>query len=156
MRRQVCVLNGPNLNMLGKREPHLYGHTTLAEVEQHCLKLAEELELELFFAQSNAEFHLIDWLHEAREKQASVIINPAGLSFRSIPLLDALKILEQPIYEVHITNIHQRGELYQHSLVSQVARVVICGAGTFGYELALRAAADEFATRPTDRQGALS
>jgi len=141
----VYVLNGPNLNMLGKREPHLYGHTTLAEVEQECAKVAEELGLGMFFGQSNAEFQLIDWIHEAREKPAGVVINPAGLSFRSIPLLDSLKILEQPIVEIHITNIHQRESIYQESLVSKAATTVICGAGAFGYELALRAMANEFA-----------
>ena len=142
MTRNVYVLNGPNLNMLGKREPHLYGHTTLAEVELQCVKLASELGLEMFFGQSNAEHQLIDWIHEARERPAGVVINPAGLSFRSIPLLDALKILEQPIVEIHVTQIHKRGELYRESLVSTVSDVVICGAGTFGYELALRAMAD--------------
>jgi 3-dehydroquinate dehydratase-2 len=141
--QHVYVLNGPNLNMLGKREPHLYGHTSLAEVEQHCGKLAEELGMKMFFGQSNAEHQLIDWLHEAREKPAGVVINPAGLSFRSIPLLDALKILEQPIVEIHITNIHKRESLYHESLVSKAATAVICGAGVFGYELALRAMANE-------------
>ena len=143
MSRQVFVLNGPNLNMLGKREPHLYGRTTLVEVEQQCRTLADELGLEIFFGQSNAEHQLIDWIHEARETPAGVVINPAGLSFRSIPLLDALKILEQPIVEIHITNIHKRESLYQESLVSKAATAVICGAGAFGYELALRAMANE-------------
>jgi 3-dehydroquinate dehydratase II len=129
--------------MLGKREPHLYGHTSLAKVEQHCGKLAEELGMKMFFGQSNAEHQLIDWLHEAREKPGGVVINPAGLSFRSIPLLDALKILEQPIVEIHITNIHKRESLYHESLVSKAATAVICGAGVFGYELALRAMANE-------------
>jgi 3-dehydroquinate dehydratase II len=144
MAGHVYVLNGPNLNMLGKREPHLYGHTTLAEVEQECGKVAAELGLDMFFGQSNAEHQLIDWIHEAREKPAGVVINPAGLSFRSIPLLDSLKILEQPIVEIHITNIHKRESLYQDSLMSRAATAVICGAGTFGYELALRTMANEF------------
>jgi 3-dehydroquinate dehydratase-2 len=141
--QHVYVLNGPNLNMLGKREPHLYGRTTLVEVEQQCRTLAHELGLEIFFGQSNAEHQLIDWIHEARETPAGVVINPAGLSFRSIPLLDALKILEQPIVEIHITNIHKRESLYHESLVSKAATAVICGAGAFGYELALRAMANE-------------
>jgi len=143
MTRHVYVVNGPNLNMLGKREPHLYGHTSLAEVEQQCGKLAEELGLEMFFGQSNAEHQLVDWIHEAHEKPAGVVINPAGLSFRSIPLLDALKILQRPIVEIHITNIHKRESLYHESLVSKAATAVICGAGTFGYELALRTMANE-------------
>ena len=142
MTRTVYVLNGPNLNMLGRREPHLYGHTTLAEVEQRCAKLASELGLEMVFGQSNAEHQLIDWIHEAGERPAGVVINPAGLSFHSIPLLDALKILEQPIVEIHVTQIHKRGGIYRESLVSTVSDVVICGAGTFGYELALRAMVD--------------
>ncbi len=142
MTRHVSVLNGPNLNMLGKREPHLYGHTSLAEVEQRCADLASTLGLDMFFGQSNAEHQLIDWIHEARERPAGVVINPAGLSFSSIPLLDALKILEQPIVEIHVTQIHKRGGLYRESLVSTVSDVVICGAGAFGYELALRAMAD--------------
>jgi 3-dehydroquinate dehydratase II len=142
MTRYVSVLNGPNLNMLGKREPHLYGHTSLAEVEQQCAKLASELGLEMFFGQSNAEHQLIDWIHQARERPAGVVINPAGLSFSSVPLLDALKILEQPIVEIHVTQIHKRGGLYKESLVSTVSDVVICGAGAFGYDLALRAMAD--------------
>jgi 3-dehydroquinate dehydratase II len=139
MTRPVSVLNGPNLNMLGRREPHLYGAVTLDGVRERCAEVAAELGLDLFFAQSNAEHQLIDWLHEARERGAGVVLNPAGLSFRSIPLLDAVKIVEQPVVEVHITNIHSRDELYRHSLISQAVATVIAGAGTFGYELALRA-----------------
>jgi 3-dehydroquinate dehydratase-2 len=142
MTHPIFVLNGPNLNMLGKREPQLYGSTTLAEVEKQCAELAPQLGLDMFFAQTNAEYQLIDWLHEAREKSAGVVINPAGLSFASIPLLDALKILERPLVEIHVTQIHKRGGIYKESLVSTVSDVVICGAGTFGYELALRAIAD--------------
>lgn len=137
--RNVLVLNGPNLNMLGKREPELYGAVTLPEVEARCRAVADELGLELDFRQSNWEGQLVDWLQEARETPAAVVVNPAGLSFRSIPLIDALKIVEQPIVEVHVTNIHRREEQYRHSLVSPVATGVIAGLGTFGYELALRA-----------------
>jgi len=144
MPRNVFVLNGPNLNMLGKREPHLYGSTTLPQVEEMCRKAADELGLTLFFAQSNAESQIIDWLHEARELPAAVVINPAGLSFGSIPVLDALKIVEQPIIEVHITNIHQRETLYQHSIMSRAATGVVCGLGTYGYVVALQAIAQEF------------
>jgi len=146
MRANVFVLNGPNLNLLGIREPHLYGSTTLAEVEQSCRRVAGELGLECEFRQTNHEGVMVDWVQEARERAAAVVINPAGLSFRSIPLLDALKSLEQPIAEVHVTNIHRRDPLYQHSLVSLAATGVICGFGAFGYELAIRALAQRLTT----------
>jgi len=139
MNDTLYILNGPNLNLLGVREPKLYGSTTLAQVEQLCHRVAGELELRCEFRQTNHEGVMVDWVHEAREKAAAVVINPAGLSFRSIPLLDALKALDKPIAEVHITNIHRRDELYQKSLVSLAATGVICGFGVFGYELAIRA-----------------
>jgi 3-dehydroquinate dehydratase II len=141
MNDTVYVLNGPNLNLLGVREPHLYGSTTLAEVEQLCRSTAQELGLACEFRQSNHEGVLVDWVQEARERACAVVINPAGLSFRSIPLLDALKTLDQPIAEVHLTNIHRRDPLYQHSLVSLAATGVIAGFGPQGYELAIRAVA---------------
>jgi 3-dehydroquinate dehydratase II len=144
----VFVLNGPNLNLLGVREPHLYGSTTLAQVEQMCRRVAGELQLGCEFRQSNHEGVLVDWVQEARERRAAVVINPAGLSFRSIPLLDALKALERPIAEVHITNIHRRDTLYQQSLISLAATGVICGFGPFGYELAIRAVAHQLANAP--------
>jgi 3-dehydroquinate dehydratase-2 len=149
MSKPVYVLNGPNLNLLGIREPHLYGSTTLAQVEQLCHRVAGELGLECEFRQTNHEGVLVDWVQEARERAAGIVINPAGLSFRSIPLLDALKALDRPIAEVHVTNIHRRDALYQHSLVSLAATGVICGFGPFGYELALRALAQQLATAPT-------
>jgi len=138
MSHVVYILNGPNLNLLGVREPHLYGHTTLAEVEQLCRRVTAELGLACEFRQTNHEGVMVDWVQEAREKAAAVVINPAGLSFRSIPVLDALKTLDQPIAEVHVTNIHRRDALYQKSLVSLAATGVICGFGPFGYELAIR------------------
>jgi 3-dehydroquinate dehydratase-2 len=141
----VYVLNGPNLNLLGLREPHLYGKETLAGVEARCRRVTAELGLACEFRQSNHEGVLVDWVQEARERAAAVVINPAGLSFRSIPLLDALKALDRPLAEVHITNIHRRDPLYQHSLVSLAATGVICGFGPFGYELAIRAVADQLA-----------
>ena len=145
MKDSIFVLNGPNLNLLGVREPHLYGSTTLAQVEQLCRQVAGELGLACEFRQSNHEGHLVDWVQEARDRGAAVVINPAGLSFRSIPLLDALKTLEKPIAEVHITNIHRRDALYQQSLVSLAATGVICGFGPYGYELAIRAVARQMA-----------
>jgi 3-dehydroquinate dehydratase-2 len=141
MTATVHILNGPNLNLLGVREPHLYGHTTLAQVETRCLALASELGLRCVFRQSNHEGVLVDWVQEARAAGAAVIINPAGLSFRSIPLLDALKTLDLPVIEVHITNIHRRDAHYQHSLTALAATGVICGLGPQGYELALHAIA---------------
>jgi 3-dehydroquinate dehydratase-2 len=145
MSAPIYVLNGPNLNLLGVREPHIYGHTTLAQIEQSCRRLAGELGHACEFRQTNHEGVLVDWLHEARDKAAAVAINPAGLSFRSIPLLDALKALDKPIAEIHLSNIHRREPLYQQSLVSLAATGVICGFGAFGYELALRALAQRLA-----------
>ncbi len=140
MPRKLFVLNGPNLNMLGLREPELYGTETLEDVRVLCDRVAEELGFELFFAQSNAEHEIVGWVHDAFRERATVVINPAGFSFRSVALLDALHMLSTPIVEVHITNIHARDAVHQHSLISSVARVVIAGAGTYGYELAIRAA----------------
>ena len=148
MKRYVFILNGPNLNLLGKREPHLYGYTTLAEIETRCREVADQLEFELFFAQSNVEGDLINWVHQAHEKPAAMVINPAGLSFFSVPLLDSLKTLSEPIVEVHITNIHRREPLYHHSIISQYASTgVICGLGPFGYEAALLFLAGKFQAR---------
>lgn len=141
----LYVLNGPNLNLLGVREPHLYGSTTLAQVEQLCRQVAGEVGFACEFRQTNHEGVMVDWVQEARERAAAIVINPAGLSFRSIPLLDALKTVEQPIAEVHVTNIHRREPLYQHSLVSLAATGVICGFGTDGYELAIRGLARRIA-----------
>jgi 3-dehydroquinate dehydratase II len=143
MSTTVYILNGPNLNLLGVREPHLYGSTTLAQVEQSCRRVAADLGLGCEFRQTNHEGVLVDWVQEARERAAAIVINPAGLSFRSVPLLDALKAVEQPIAEVHVTNIHRRDAIYQKSLVSLAATGVICGFGAFGYELAIRALAEQ-------------
>ncbi|MDC6169574.1 type II 3-dehydroquinate dehydratase [Paucibacter sp. XJ19-41] len=145
MSATLYILNGPNLNLLGIREPHLYGSTSLQQIEQLCQRVAAELGLACEFRQTNHEGVMVDWVQEARERAAALAINPAGLSFRSIPLLDALKTLEQPIAEVHLTNIHRRDPLYQHSLMSLAATGVICGFGAFGYELAIRALAQRLA-----------
>jgi 3-dehydroquinate dehydratase II len=141
MLNTVFVLNGSNLNMLGKRETHLYGTTTLDEIKASCQELAADLGIVCDFRQTNYEGQLIEWLQEAFEANAAVVINPAGFSFGSIPLLDALKLIGQPVIEVHITNIHKRDELYRRSLVSLAATGVICGLGPDGYLLALRAIA---------------
>lgn len=141
MTKLVYVLNGANLNMLGKREPHIYGTTTLAEIQQRTLATAHELDLECEFRQTNHEGVMVDWLHEAFEREAGVIINPAGFSFSSIPVLDAVKLLQTPVIELHITNIHRREETHRHSLISLAASGVICGLGAAGYPLAVRAMA---------------
>ncbi len=148
MNGTIYILNGPNLNLLGVREPHVYGHETLPQVEKLCRRVTAELGFECEFRQSNHEGVLVDWAQEAREKAAAVVVNPAGLSFRSIPLLDALKTLDQPLAEVHITNIHRRDPLYQNSLISLAATGVICGFGAFGYELAIRAVVHRLAPVP--------
>ncbi len=138
----VYVLNGSNLNLLGLREPHLYGSVTLPEVRRRVEALGAELGLAIDFRQTNHEGVLVDWIQEAFQKDAALIINPAGFSFGSVPVMDALKLLRQPIIEVHITNIHRRSVEYQHSYVSLVATGVICGLGVGGYLLALRSMAD--------------
>ena len=137
MTKPVFVLNGPNLNRLGTREPEIYGKTTLAEIEAMCREAAGERPLR--FHQSNAEHQLVDWVHEAIDGGAGILINPAGLSFRSIPLLDALKMFSGPIIEFHISNIHRREEIYHHSLVSGVATAVLAGLGPRGYKMAVKA-----------------
>ena len=135
----VYVLNGPNLNLLGVREPEIYGRDTLADIEAMCQQTAEQLGWQLRFLQSNYEGALVEWVHEARAAGAAVVMNPAGCSFYSIPLLDALSTLETPYIEVHLSNIHARDADHQHSILSKKARGVICGFGAHGYELALQA-----------------
>ena len=134
----VFVLNGPNLNLLGKRQPHIYGHETLADVERDCRALAGELGLGLRFHQSNREYELIDWVHEAREIAAGIVINPAAFTHTSVAILDALNTFDAPVIEVHISNVHKREEFRHHSFVSTRAEGVIAGFGTQGYQLALR------------------
>jgi 3-dehydroquinate dehydratase-2 len=137
MTKPIYVLNGPNLNRLGKREPKIYGKTTLAEVEAMCRKAAGKHPLE--FRQTNAEHELIDWIHEAIDKGAGIVINAAGLTFRSIPIMDALKMFPGPIIELHITNVHRREPIYHDSLISKVATAVIMGLGSDGYRTAVEA-----------------
>ncbi|WP_306226372.1 type II 3-dehydroquinate dehydratase [Bosea beijingensis] len=138
MSRLVYVLNGPNLNLLGKRQPHIYGHETLADVERDCRKLAEELKLELRFHQSNREYELIDWIHEAREDGVGIVINPAAFTHTSVALLDALNTFEGPVIECHISQVHKREAFRHHSYVSMRSDGVIAGFGTQGYQLGLR------------------
>ncbi|MEN5083319.1 type II 3-dehydroquinate dehydratase [Bosea sp. TWI1241] len=141
MSRLVYVLNGPNLNLLGKRQPQIYGHTTLADVEARCRTLAGELGLELRFHQSNREYEIIDWVHEARETAGAIVINPAAFTHTSVAILDALNAFDAPVIEVHISNVHKREAFRHHSYVTLRADAVMAGFGTHGYELALRHAA---------------
>lgn len=138
MSRLVYVLNGPNLNLLGKRQPHIYGCETLADVEASCRALAGELGLEIRFHQSNREYEIIDWIHEARETAGGLVINPAAFTHTSVAILDALNTFDPPVIEVHISNVHKREAFRHHSYVSLRADGVIAGLGTQGYGLALR------------------
>jgi 3-dehydroquinate dehydratase-2 len=138
MPKSLYVLNGPNLNLLGTREPHIYGRATLGDVEKLCRATAARHGLTVEFRQSNHEGQIIDWIQEARsEKAAGLIINPAGYSHSSIAILDALAAMEAPVVEVHISNIHAREPFRRSSYVSQAARAVICGFGIDGYALAI-------------------
>jgi 3-dehydroquinate dehydratase-2 len=134
MTKPIYVLNGPNLNRLGKREPEIYGTTTLAEIEAMCRAAAQGHPLE--FRQSNSEAEIIDWIHDAIEQGAGIVINPAAFSFTSLAILDALKMFAGPIIELHITNIHRRESMYHHSYVSKAATAVIAGLGAEGYRVA--------------------
>jgi len=134
----VIVLNGPNLNLLGSREPDIYGRETLAQVEADCRRLGEELGLAIEFHQSNREYELIDWIHRARGRAAGIVINQAAFTHTSVAILDALNAFDGPIIEVHISNVHKREPFRHHSYVSGVASGIIVGCGTQGYVLALQ------------------
>jgi 3-dehydroquinate dehydratase II len=138
---RLMILNGPNLNLLGVREPHIYGTTTLAAIEASCREMASILGASLAFHQSNHEGALVDLIQAARQEADAIIINPAAFSFTSIAMLDALKAFEGPIVEVHISNIHARDEFHRHSKLSTAAKGVICGLGPYGYIAAMLAAA---------------
>ena len=139
MSKPVFVLNGPNLNLLGTREPEIYGATTLAEVEAMCHRRAKELELTVSFRQSNSEAQIIDWIHEAIGGASGIIINPAAFTHTSVAILDALKNVKHPIIELHISNPHQREEFRHRSFVTLVATGMMCGFGVNGYPLAVEA-----------------
>ena len=132
------VLEDWDLNLLGSRQSEIYGRETLADVENECRRAGAELGLEIEFRQTNAEFQLIDWIHEAAGRAAGIVMNPAAFSHTSVAVLDALNTCGFPILEVHISNIHQREEFRRHSFVSGVAAGVICGCGTHGYVLAIQ------------------
>ncbi|MEQ9326443.1 MAG: type II 3-dehydroquinate dehydratase [Rhodospirillales bacterium] len=138
MTKMIYILNGPNLNLLGKREPNIYGHETLQDVEANCRKTGQSLGLDCRLMQSNHEGQIVDWVHEAREQAAGIIINPAALTHTSVAVLDALNTFEGPVLEVHISNVHKRESFRHHSYVSLRAEGVIAGFGVQGYELAMR------------------
>ena len=138
MAKTVFVLNGPNMNLLGTREPHLYGRATLKDVEALCRKTAAEHKLAVEFRQSNHEGEIVEWLQEAGAKKAAgVVLNPAGFTTTSVAIHDAIKAISVPVIETHITNIHAREEWRRQSYVSLVAKAVICGFGVEGYALAI-------------------
>ena len=138
MAKLVYVLNGPNLNLLGQRQPEVYGRETLADVEAACREVAAAAGFEIRFLQSNAEHELIGWIHEARNDAAGIVINPGAFTHTSIAILDALTAFEPPVIEVHISNVHRREPFRHRSYVSLRADAVIAGCGTQGYELALQ------------------
>jgi 3-dehydroquinate dehydratase II len=140
--KTVYVLNGPNLNLLGTREPHIYGHSTLKDVEKLCRKAANAHGLAVEFRQSNHEGQIVDWIQEAAAKKAAgIVLNPAGLTHTSVALHDAIKAVSVPVIETHISNIHAREPWRNHSYVSFAAKAVLCGFGIQGYALAIEALA---------------
>lgn len=141
MAKTVLVLNGPNINMLGKRQPEVYGHETLVDIEANCVNIGASLGLSVICKQSNYEGELITWIQEAREEFDAIVINPAAYSHTSIGILDALHAFEGAVIEVHISNIHKREEFRHHSYVSLRADGIVVGCGTYGYDLGLRQAA---------------
>lgn len=146
MTRRVFILNGPNLDRLGTREPHLYGHETLDSLKARCQQRADALGLELEFRQTNFEGTMVESIHNAIDEAHGLIINPAGLTFMSIPVMDALKMFDGPSVELHITNVHSREDVYHKSLMSKVVTAVMAGFGTDGYLHAL-----DWMARATDK-----
>ena len=138
MSKTILILNGPNLNLLGKRQPEIYGHETLNDVAGLCTRAASDFDLGVLMRQSNHEGELVDWIHEARETMAGIAINPGAYSHTSIAILDALTTFEGPVVEVHISNIHKRETFRHHSYVSQRAEGVIAGCGIQGYVFAVQ------------------
>ena len=137
----IFVLNGPNLNLLGVREPAVYGQDTLGDIEERCIARAASLNLQIDFRQTNHEGQLVDWIHEARESADGIVLNAGALTHTSVAVLDALSAADLPVIEVHLSNIFRRESFRHHSYVSLAANGVICGLGPQGYELALEAIA---------------
>src|SRR3954467_14158324 len=148
MATNIMILNGPNLNFLGIREPHIYGSTTLKEIEANCQALAKLLGVSISFHQSNLEGELVNLIQSAHGKADAIIMNPAAYSFTSIALIDVLKIFDGPKIEVHISNIHARDELHRHSITSTVSTAVICGLGPYGYIAGILAAVQKLGKLP--------
>ncbi len=142
MPKPIYVLNGPNLNLLGRREPHIYGNTSLADVEALCRARAEKQGYAISFRQSNYEGQIVDWIHEAIDEASGIIINPAALTHTSVAILDALKNVEAPIIELHISNPHKREPFRHVSYVTPAATGTICGLGANGYAIAIDAMID--------------
>ena len=155
MTARLMILNGPNLNLLGVREPHIYGSVTLEAVKESCHELATHFGAGLAFHQSNHEGELVDLIQSARQAADAIIINPAAYSFTSIAIIDALKTFEGPIIELHISNIHARDELHRHSKISASAKAVICGLGPYGYIVAMQAALQMLGKLPENLPAAL-
>lgn len=148
MAARIMILNGPNLNFLGIREPHIYGKTTLKQIEDSCQALADQLGVSISFHQSNMEGELVSLIQSAHGKADAIIMNPAAYSFTSIALIDALKIFDGIKIEVHISNIHARDELHRHSITSSACTSVICGMGPFGYIAAMLAVVQKLGQLP--------
>jgi 3-dehydroquinate dehydratase-2 len=139
--KPIYVLNGPNLNLLGEREPHIYGHTTLADIEASCGQTEAARKHGIVFRQSNHEGDLVGWIHEARKEADAIVINAGGLTHTSVVIHDALKSFAGPVIELHVTNVHRREPFRHHSYISFAATAVICGLGPEGYDVAVNAAA---------------
>lgn len=148
MAKTIYVLNGPNLNMLGTREPEKYGHATIKDVEKLCRETGKRFGVDVDFRQSNHEGEIVESIHEAKKKAAGIVINPAGYSHTSVAILDAISAVQLPTIEVHITNIHQREEFRHHSYISKAAKAVICGFGIEGYALAIQGLAGLIGAKP--------
>ncbi|RYH07941.1 type II 3-dehydroquinate dehydratase [Tropicimonas sp. IMCC6043] len=138
MTKLIFVLNGPNLNLLGKRQPEIYGRETLEDVERNCAKVGAGFGLDVRLLQSNHEGQIVDWIHEAREAAAGIVINPGAFTHTSVAILDALNAFEGPVFEVHISQVHKREAFRHHSYVSMRSDGIIVGCGIEGYELAMR------------------